>query len=60
MKDIPELDSNLKEYRALGASFSKFRAVCRIDSSKKSYPSTDALIKNAQMLAKFALLVSKK
>ncbi len=55
MKDIPELDSNLKEYRALGASFSKFRAVCRIDSSK-GYPSTDALIKNAQRLAKFALL----
>ena len=55
MKDIPELDANLKQYRALGASFSKFRAVCRIDASK-NYPSVEALTKNAQMLAKFALL----
>lgn len=58
MKDIPGLDNLLREYRELGASFSKFRAVCKIDT-KKNYPSTQAYKKNAERLALFALLCQK-
>jgi len=54
MKSVLELDANLKQYKQIGASFSKFRAVVKIDVAQ-GLPTVDAYKKNAQRLAEFAL-----
>lgn len=55
MKSVPDLAESLKEYKQIGASFSKFRAVVRIDKSQ-GQPSVEAYKKNAQRLAEIALV----
>lgn len=53
MKNVPDLAANLKEYKKIGASFSKFRAVVKIDKAT-GLPSAAAYTQNAKRLAEFA------
>ncbi|MFL2889539.1 MAG: class I fructose-bisphosphate aldolase [Pelagibacteraceae bacterium] len=50
------LRERLKEYYDLGARFTKWRAVYKID---KNYPSTQAIKSNAHALARYAALVQE-
>ena len=50
------LRERLKEYFELGARFTKWRAVYKID---KNYPSSQAIKSNAHALARYAALVQE-
>ena len=50
------LNERLKEYKTLGAEFTKWRAIINIDL-KKNYPSSYCLESNAFMLARYAKTV---
>ena len=50
------LNERLKEYKTLGAKFTKWRAIINIDL-KKNYPSSYCLESNAFMLARYAKTV---
>ena len=50
------LDDRLKEYKSLGAEFTKWRAIINIEKTK-SYPTSYCLEANAFMLARYAKTV---